>query len=214
MKRDFTGLTGNDILRAVRKKHIFRLILCVLGVIAGIALLIAVGILMPAHGAFYFIMGVLLAAGLIGCSGFFFSQSFKTLRNVREIPLFRKHGSPDSIAMQLAEYGSQPFLESRQILITEHFIMKYGDFETFMTYEDVLLLYRKEHRTNGVLDGIFLVLYDGWGDSFEYPFKLGKKHADDMEQAAQMIASHAPRCRFGYTNDNLNYVKQNKKQRL
>ncbi len=213
MAKNYSALTGSDIVRAVRKKHIKYLIYSIFGIIAGFALLIAVSIYLhrSSESVVYMILGVLMSACIIGFSCYMLGKSFLTLRDILHIPLFRKYGSADSIAMQISEHFPAAILESNKVLITDSFIMKHGDYETYIPYEDVLLLYRKEHRTNGVLDSIFLVVYDAYGDNVEYPFKLGKKHADDMDAAAKAIASRAPNCRFGYTKENLAYVQSNKK---
>ena len=90
--------------------------------------------------------------------------------------------------------------------------MKHGDFESFKPFGDIVLIYKKEHSTNGIKDSVFLVAYDRFGDSVDYPFKLGKKHAGEMDAVANLIAQHAPECRFGYTQDNLRYVKEHAQQ--
>ena len=213
MAKNYSALTGNDIIRSIRKKHIIRLILSLLGIAAGFGALIAVSMFLNEQGEsmLYQLFCVLFCALFIGFCCYMVGKSFLTLRNIRHIPLFRKFGSADSIAMQIAEHFVSPVLESRSVLITDTFIMKHGDYETYKPYESVMLMYRKEHRTNGVLDSIFLVVFDEFGDSVDYPFKLGKKHSGDMEEAANAIAKRAPNCRFGYTKENLAYVQQNKK---
>ncbi len=205
----YTALSGAEIVKKIRSKNVGRLLLYVLGLLLAVGI-VFFGISQLLGGHYFFgIAGLVVGPIVLWMVAELMSKAVATLKNVKECRLFRKYGSPDELAERIAEGSMQPLLESKQALITDSFIMKYGDFESFVPFSDVLLLYRKEHRTNGVLDGIYLVVHDSYGDSFDYPFKLGKKHTEDMNIAANEIAKSAPNCRFGYTKENLEYVKQN-----
>lgn len=209
MAANYQALSGQDVIKKVRNTHIKYLIFCTLGVILAVVMLIAAGSMIRngEGGILVMVFGVLVML----CSIYFAGRSFKTLGNIENCRLFRKYGTPDEIAQRISEGSLNTILDSKGSLCTDTFIMKHSDFESYVPYEDILLLYRKEHRTNGVLDGIYLVVHDRYGDKFEYPFKMGKKHAGEMDTVANAIGQRAKDCRFGYTPDNLSYVKQNAK---
>lgn len=213
MARNYTALSGADMVKKIRSQNIISAIGCVLVILISVGMLIGgVLLLRTGNSMFYGIASLVIGVVLFWCMGRILSKSLAVLKNVAESRLFRKYGTPDELAQQISEGSVQRILESNQALVTDSFIMKHSDFESFVPFQSILLLYRKEHRTNGILDGIYLVVHDAYGDSFEYPFKLGKKHAEDMNVVANIIAQRAPNCRIGYTQENLNYVKQNAKQ--
>lgn len=213
MARQYSTLSGAEIVSSIRKKHQKNIFLCILGML-GTALFMIVAIIWLRTGE-HIVLGLF---GVALCALFAWlllegiSKSKKVLADPENCRLFRKYGAPDTIAMQIADGCNALLLESKTALITDLFIMKHGDFESFVPFEQVLLVYRKEHSTNGITDSVFLVVHDAFGDSYEYPFKVGKKHEAEMRSVAEEIAKRAPMCRLGYTQENLNYVKQNAKQ--
>ena len=209
MGTNYNVLSGDDVVKKIRNTHIKYLFFCLAGAVLAVVMLIAAGHLIRdgEGGILVMLFGILVML----CAVYFASRSIKTLGNVENCRVFRKYGTPEQIAQRISEGTLSTILDSKGSLCTETFIMKHSDFESFVPYEDILLLYRKEHRTNGILDSIFLVVHDRYGDKFEYPFKLGKKHAGEMDMVANAIGQHAPDCRFGYTQDNLSYAKQNAK---
>ncbi len=212
MAANYTALSGADIVKKVRGRNIRSIVLCVLGCLASVGILIFAGIEIRNNEIGYalmaFIVGLIF---LLGCI-FSISKPLKTLQNVEESRIFRKFGTPDELASRISEGSMQPFFQTSQTLVTDSFIMKHGDFESYKPFRDIVLIYKKEHSTNGIKDSVFLVAYDKFGDSVDYPFKLGKKHAGEMDAVANLIAQHAPECRFGYTQDNLRYVKEHAQQ--
>ena len=208
MAVNYSGLTGDQIVRKVRRRNRNTVWKCVLGIILAAAFLVGVIWLIRSEGRYFIgIIGFLIVLGVIYVLLQAIGKAMNVLKDVPFAPLFRKYGTPETIAMRIANGSDSPLIESRKTLIGSSFIMKHGDYESYIPFESVRLMYRKEHSTNGIKDSIFLVVYDEYGDSIDYPFKLGKKHADEMRIAAETIAKHAPECRFGYTRDNLNWIK-------
>lgn len=208
MAKNYVGLTGNDIVKAVRRHNLWMLLSRGF-LILFIAVILTVGMryLWKSGHYIYLVLAVLVALLLFYMCIEAVGKAAATLKNVSRARVFRKYGSPDSIAMRISE--GEPLLESNKTLLTDSFIMKHGDFESFIPFEDILLIYRKTHATNGVQDGVYLVVHDAYGDSFDYPFKLGKKHESEMENAFAVIMQRADRARVGYLKENLEYAKQN-----
>lgn len=208
MAKNYVGLTGNDIVKAVRRHNLWMLLSRGF-LILFIAVILTVGMryLWKSGHYIYLVLAILVALLLFYMCIEAVGKAAATLKNVSRARVFRKYGSPDSIAMRISE--GEPLLESNKTLLTDSFIMKHGDFESFIPFEDILLIYRKTHATNGVQDGVYLVVHDAYGDSFDYPFKLGKKHESEMENAFAVIMQRADRARVGYLKENLEYAKQN-----
>lgn len=209
MAKRYTALTGADIVKKVRSQNIGAVVGGVFGILLAVGCVIFGITQLMAGEIFFGIAGIVVGPIILWVVISMMSKALAVLKNVEESRLFRKYGTPDELAARIAEGSMQPLLESSQALVADSFIMKHGYYESFVPFSDILLLYRKEQRTNGVLTGIYLVVHDSYGDSFEYPFKMGKKHEGDMNLVADEIAKNAPNCRFGYTKDNLDYVKQN-----
>ena len=208
MAKNYVGLTGNDIVKAVRRHNLWMLLSRGF-LILFIAVILTVGMryLWKSGHYIYLVLAVLVALLLFYMCIEAVGKAAATLKNVSRARVFRKYGSPDSIAMRISE--GEPLLESNKTLLTDSFIMKHGDFESFIPFEDILLIYRKTHATNGVQDGVYLVVHDAYGDSFDYPFKLGKKDESEMENAFAVIMQRADRARVGDLKENLEYAKQN-----
>ena len=68
-----------------------------------------------------------------------------------------------------------------------------------------------EALLNGIKDAVYLVLYDVYGDKFDYSFRLGKKHRAVMEDTMQVIARCAPECVVSYSTANVVNAKKNAK---
>lgn len=160
-----------------------------------------------------FVMGLLtLAVGAL-CGWVFgkkLIENIKVALQPRRATVFRKYGAPDEIADRIFLGRENVLLEQSYVIITEDYILHRKHYETFVPLADILLVYRKEHRTNGILDSISLVVHDRYGDSYEYPFKMGKKFAGDMDFAVGEMIKRMPNCRLGYDKQNLQYVKEQK----
>ena len=208
MAFNYSGLTGEEIVKKVRSRN--RRIVFTRVLLIFVCAAFLTGIVWMIHEEENYLVGI--AGILIICLIVYFllqsiGKASEILKDVPSAPLFRKYGTPETIAMRIANGSDSPLIESRKTLIGSSFIMKHGDFESYIPFDSVRLMFRKEHSTNGIKDSVYLVVYDEYGDSVEYPFKLGKKHADEMRVAAEEIAKHSPECRFGYTKENLNWIK-------
>lgn len=136
----------------------------------------------------------------------------RVARDPERAKLFRKYGTPDDIAAQIAAGMGRCIVNTRKAYVTDTFIMHKSNIESFIPYSHAVLAYKKEHSTNGIKDGVFLTVHDVYGDSFDYPFPLSKKKAEEMDRTAAAIAAGAPMCRFGYTGENLSYAKSVKRE--
>jgi hypothetical protein len=208
MAKNYAGLTGGDIVTSVRRHNTWVLISRAFLIVFIAVMLVAGTRYFWRNGHWlYLVLGIALALLLFYLCIEAVGKAAGTLKNVARARVFRKFGSPDALAMRISE--GVPLLESSKTLLTDSFIMKHGDFESFVPFEDILLIYRKTHSTNGVQDGVFLTVYDAYGDCFDYPFRLGKKHESEMENAFAVIMQRADRARVGYDKANLEYAKQN-----
>ena len=208
---DYRTLDGKKLTAQVRRKNRSRVswnifyIFCLIAVMAAILiynvlenheyLMTIVVLLLCSFGIWALVSSIIKAVGV--------------LRDVPNSRVFRKYGTPDEIAARIAEESGEPILRCRQTLLTRSFIMRTDEPQSYIPLEKAALIYRKEHRTNGIKDSVSLVVHDWYGDQFEYPFKLGKKHAAEMDLAANTIINAASACRVGYTPENLSYIRTN-----
>ncbi|MCQ2417891.1 MAG: hypothetical protein MJ071_08810 [Oscillospiraceae bacterium] len=209
MAKTYDALSGEQIKQKIKKKHVFRCICGTLGLIAVPLVMYAVirfGI-MQEHE--YFTSIIILAVLLVGFSvlGKTLQKSRQTIADIDNIRLFRKYGSAETIAARIAQGCESPLMNTGRSFVGSTFIMQHDNFESYIPFEEILLLYRKVHRTNGVTDGVYLEVHDTYGDHFQYPFRIGKKHEAEMEKVVNKILEQAPNCRVGYTKENLEYAK-------
>ena len=90
--------------------------------------------------------------------------------------------------------------------------MTFSDFESYVPFDKIMLVYKTEHSTNGIKDGVFLTVYDIFGAKFDYAFKMGKKNEPKMIEAIGMIKQSNPECVVGYSPRNVSWVKSNAKK--
>ncbi len=213
MAKSYYGLTGEAVVSSVRRRNIGTLVFCIFGLIACLVAIVVL-LVMTAHEHRYLvtIIGLLIVALLIYAAVCGIKSACNTLKDCTRARIFRKYGSPDSIAERIAAEADTPLLSSQKALIADSFIMNRGNFESYVPFSEILLCYKKEQRTNGILTGIFLVVHDAYGDKFEYPFKLGKKHEEEMLDVMKHISTQAPKAAFGYTPENLKYAAANARQ--
>lgn len=210
MKKDLSSLTGADILSAVRKRHRRIRVWCIVGIIAACAAIVA-GVIMMRKGEDMFFGILMLLFGAIGIYVAFteFSKSGKAMKDAENCRVFRKFGSPESIAAKIAEECSTPVLDAKGVLVCDSFIVQRNNFETYVPFSEALLIYRVEHRTNGIKDGVSLAIHDSYGDKQQFPFQLGKRGQEQMQELMQRISEKNERCAFGYSQQNLAYARQN-----
>lgn len=213
MEKNLSDLTGEQMCQLIRKMKIRQCILCVIAEVFFL-LFIVMGIwgLCTGEGPAVAVLAVILGLGGAVYLVVVFRRCLRTVQDPEHCRLFRKFGSPSTLAAQIAAGYNTCIIENRNVYVTDTFIMKKNDFDSFVPYTDIVLLYRKEHRTNGIKDGVFLTVHDAYGDVFDYPFRIRKKFEKEMEQTAMRIAAAAPLCRMGYTTENLKYAKACKKE--
>ena len=213
MKRQYTELTGSEIVRGIRstnqRKRLLAfagLLLCIAGMFGAFVWIIRM------HEYFYGGILVLMCAAIIWALMNRVTKINKVLANVENCPLFRKYGTPESIASRISAECSEPLYDGKGTLICDSFIMKRGDFETYIPFEHALHVFRREHRTNGIQDGVYLCVTDVYGEKQQYSFKMGRKGKAQMQEIVDHIMQQAPDCAAGYSREALTYVKQNTKE--
>lgn len=214
MAKDYSALTGDMMLNGIRKTHRFRVAADVFAILFAAAFLIGcVIMLMNNRGdVFRIVMGVIgIALCVLGVWVLFgqIGKHVETIAAPEKSRLFRKYGSPESIAARIAAESGEPVIAEKSTLLCRSFIMIRGDFESFVPLDKMLHIYRKESSTNGIKHSVYLVGQDIYGDKFEYPFRLGKTHKQIMGNAMEEISRQSPQCAVGYTPQNLAYAKQN-----
>lgn len=211
MAHNYSTLTGDKIVKSIRKQNRHMLVTYILAV--PFLCLFLVGTLMYIiQKRDEYVIGVIAIVVLSLLLYADFSSIGKTrkvLAEAEHCALFRKFGSPEQIAAKIAEESTAPLLDSRGTMICKSFIMKHGNFESYIPFEQALLVYRQEHSTNGIKDAVFLVVQDVYGDSVQYQFKMGKKGKEMMQEMMAHISQQNEQCVFGYSQQNLSYARAN-----
>ena len=208
MAIQYADLTGAQIVGKVRKRNRGIIVKSALLIVLLLAFLVGVIWMIRESGRYLLgIFGIFIIAVLMYVLLQSIGNASNVLKDVEAAPVFRKFGAPETIAARIANGSGNPLLATRRTLIGDGFIMKQGDCESYSPFESVRLMYRKEHRTNGIKDSIFLVVYDEYGNSVEYPFQLGRKHADEMRTAVDEIVRQSTDCRVGYTRENIEWIR-------
>lgn len=212
--KDLENLTGETLVQHIRKTN--RNKAAAMG-IAGAAfiavILIITAVMLDGDmDTGTYVISLIICAGMAVFLTVCCWRYAKVARDPEHAKLFCKYGTPDDIAAQIAAGMGRCIVNTRKAYVTDTFIMHKSNIESFIPYSHAVLAYKKEHSTNGIKDGVFLTVHDVYGDSFDYPFPLSKKKADEMDRTAAAIAAGAPMCRFGYTRENLNYAKSVKRE--
>ena len=193
MAKNYVGLTGNDIVKAVRRHNLWMLLSRGF-LILFIAVILTVGMryLWKSGHYIYLVLAVLVALLLFYMCIEAVGKAAATLKNVSRARVFRKYGAPDSIAMRISE--GEPLLESNKTLLTDSFIMKHGDFESFIPFEDILLIYRKTQ----IRSCSFQEAYQPARQRFESD-EIILWYVDLFELASLLLC-----CNFAFTNSHCN----------
>lgn len=213
MAKDYSGLTGGELLAGIRKTHRARIAADIFAILFAAAFLIGCVIMLMNNrrDAFRIVMSVIGIAGcILGVWALFgqIGKHIETIARPENCRLFRKYGTPDAKAARIAAESGEPVIAEKSTLLCRSFIMIRGDFESFIPLDKMLHVYRKESSTNGIKHSVYLVGQDIYGDKFEYPFKLGKTHKQVMVNAMEEISRQSPQCAVGYSPGNIAYAKQ------
>ena len=206
------SITGNDILKAIVKKNRRGIGWCIVGIIAAAAVMAAGLLLILEDGRVF--NGVLMIA--VSILGAYFALYYISVLNKKRLDpehceLFRKFGTPDSIAQTIARESGEPLHEAKGVLVCDSFIMRKNDFESYIPLSEALAVYRSEHRTNGIPDAVYLVVTDSFGKAQQYPFRFGKAGKEAMARIMEHISQKAPDCVFGYSREVLDYIARNRR---
>lgn len=206
------NITGSDILKSISKKSLRGIGWCIVGLLAAAAVM-AAGLMLILEDGKVFHGILMIGAAIFGAyfALYFISVMKKKSKNPEHCELFRKFGTPDSIAQTIAQESDTPIHEAKGVLVCDSFIMRKNDFESYIPLTEALAVYRREHRTNGIPDGVYLVVTDSYGNAQNYPFRFGKTGKETMAQIMEHISQKAPNCAFGYSREVLNYISQNRK---
>lgn len=211
MAHNYSALTGDKIVQSIRKQNRHKLVMYILAI--PFLCLFLVGMLtymIQEHDEYVIgVIAIVVLSLLLYADVSSIGKTRKALAEAENCALFRKFGSAERIAAKIAEESAAPLLDSRGTIICESFIMKHGNFESYIPFDHALLVYRQEHSTNGIKDAVFLVVHDVYGDSVQYQFKMGKKGKELMQEMMAHISQKNEHCAVGYSQQNLSYARTN-----
>ena len=198
--------TVNDILNNVRKSYL----------IATIRPLILVLLMLPItfvglYSCVYegFNIGPLLIVLICGAIAIFsiwkLSKIVSIIIDPRKCSVFKKYGSEEQISSILWEISSTKEYADKYIVISRNYIYNPKYIATLVACVDALGVHKYIHKTNGIVDGICLVITD----------KYGTEHYFDMvsegkcDELIRYLMYKCPNAKFGYNNAEQAHIKQN-----
>jgi len=143
--------------------------------------------------------------------------------------IFRRYGGPAGVAAVINAANYQIVYEDKhhQFRLTPTYIMKPGDYSTFMPLSHIRLACKEDRRSAAVLalfvspllaaavskgktSGLFLSAYNCYGDQNDYRFtnELTGGSAE-IDRIIQMIPGYAPHCAIGDSPDTRAYLAMN-----
>ncbi len=205
-----SSITAESLVRIIRKRNLRYGIGAIFFVLLSCLLLMVACDMIRNQSYGYGLLGILVSVICIDQSFTAAVTRLSVVSDTDHCRFFRKFGSPEQIAAQMTDEAERILFQHKSIILTQSYIINTNDLETFLPYDQIRLLYRETHRTNGVADGTYLVLHDAFNDIHKYAFPIGKKKAAIQNEAASLIIERAPNVLIGYTNDNLQQVEANK----
>lgn len=211
---DLQIITADDILTQIRKKKKRTIALLILLILIGVgALVYSVIAIRVNHDYGSGAVGAIICVVLCAIGIVMIKKNAECLKDLRHCRVFKKYGTPEEIASRISASAGNRLMDSKRLVLTDDFIMKTNDFETFVPLEAVLLAYKYEHSTNGVKDSVAISIHDEYGDKFEYPISIrNSKNSEELNTICNAIAQRSERVKFGYNGENLKYVEANQKR--
>ena len=195
MARNYTGLTGKKLIRAINRKNRHGLVRSLLYTPAALA---AAGLTIPFmkdtgnYPAGVIVM--LIALGIAAAFGMNIPRQIKMMTDAEDSGFFRTQGNADEIASLIESEYEVPLLDDEGTLICRSFIMTHGDFESFKRFEDLFSVNLQVYSKNGVPMRLYFSVTDLGGDHRTYPVKLKyQKEADEILHHMKMKAVKANR---------------------
>ena len=195
MARNYTGLTGKKLIRAINRKNRHGLVRSLLYTPAALA---AAGLTIPFmkdtgnYPAGVIVM--LIALGIAAAFGMNIPRQIKMMTDAEDSGFFRTHGNADEIASLIESEYEVPLLDDEGTLICRSFIMTHGDFESFKRFEDLFSVNLQVYSKNGVPMRLYFSVTDLGGDHRTNPVKLKyQKEAEEILHHMKMKAVKANR---------------------
>ncbi len=202
--RQLRNLTGDKLLKQIRRYHQKKLFIS-----AGFLLLFA--------GATAFLTWRIGCAGLAGllpclCCACLAGYRLLNLLHPEKSLLFRKYGTPDTVAEMIAADAADIFFENRKMIVSQHFLLKKDNPESLMRFEWILLAYIRHSGAAPLPRGIFLAAHDCWGSRQFYPFAVGEQQIFKPEILLDKIKKNAPGVQIGSSAEHFAYAKSHRRK--
>lgn len=136
---------------------------------------------------------------------------YKTIKLViypEKSDIFKKYGNVDKIQKIIDEINTTKIYEDKNLIISENYICDRNDIEKIVKCSDILGIYKEIHKVNYIIDCYKIIIIDKYGQETSYAYKP----SDDQlcNQLLHLLSFKCKNAKLGYTQDVLNYVKNNK----
>lgn len=130
--------------------------------------------------------------------------SFDYYTNPYKCNICRIYGNIDKIIDEInLDYE---YTDSKMIIAKNYLIAK-NDYRKIFSYNNILGIYTRVHKTNFTIDEYSIVISDKYNNIELFDYSPNEKHV--MEETFMRLIPKCKNARFGYTNETLQYIKDN-----
>lgn len=135
-------------------------------------------------------------------------KKFLLLINPFRSDLFKKYGDVEKITEIYTEIQQSAEYEDDVLIVSKNYICDKKSVQKLIANNDVLGIHKFVHKTNLIIDYYAVVVIDKYGE--EYYFCYKEDQEDKCLSALNYIATKCKNAEVGYTQDELDHVKNNK----
>ncbi len=145
---------------------------------------------------------------IFGCSAFFFGKpaitSLHYYYNPHECNICRIYGNIDNI---IEEINKTYWHDDPTMVISKNYIISKVDYRNLFLYDNILGIYIQQHKTNHITDKYKLIVTDKYNNIAEFCYLPQDKMT--MEETYSTLIKRCKNAKFGYTQETLQYIKNN-----
>lgn len=195
---ELQSLNADALTNCIRRKYQHYLTFMIFGILV----MLIIGIVLTVR---FGIFGAVIGTVLLAIALYAFMQVNARRMHPENADVFRKYGTPETVAEILRKGSSDVFFDNGRLVVTEQYMLDISDPETLLIFPNALTVYP---------DGVqgkeeYLVVYDKWGKKLRYPFTNGKQQVMKSVILIDKVRKNAPGCRCGHRPEDMEYVRKN-----
>lgn len=188
---------GAQLIACIRRNGQCALLKCL--VIA--ALMLVIGILLTIR---FRVLGAVVGLALLIAAIVPVKAKLSKWLHPESADVFRKYGTPDTVAARIRSGSSEVFFDNGRLLVTEEYMLDRQNLEMLLFYPNALTAYS---------DGVqgkdeYLIVYDKWGQQLRFPFTNGQQQIMKITILIDKVRKLSPACRGNRHSADMEYVRK------